>query len=236
MKSTFKFLLSLRLVIVFAIIACVMLWVGVSKIKDTSDKTMTIYQLIDDVQLDGSKWIKIEAGVLNIMSSYYNVLESGHVEELFIPIQTNKSNVKNEFFLQTKDTNFTNVFNHRHSLQRKKHANEMAIEISRKDPAYLEFTGLTLDEQIDQLKETQLQIDRFLLNHPPIEVSIEGLLNPNFGLSDDEKLMLGTSESIHIIKHGAFPESEFYSWFLLIVGGLIMLMCLLASIGFFLNV
>jgi hypothetical protein len=232
MKSLFKALLTLRLIILFGIIGGAMLWVGMSKLIGAQEKSPTAYTAVEEIDTDGPKWIGVEHCVLDIMeSSFVPDYSTNGTEEIFIPIvSSDQTSTTNSFYLHTEDSSLVNPFQKLHKLNQEVNGAARDIELGKNDPEYLKFKKTTLEEQLTQLNKLKSELNLFIDNHPPIEMSIEGMLS-----SESEKSSFGYFEDDILIKHNALPASGFYTWFLVIVGGVLVLIVLFGFIGILLN-
>lgn len=230
-----RFLLSLKSVISLGILSGVMLWAGISKIGDAREKTPVIYQTVDNIDLKHAKWIRVNHGILDIPGSFYEMdyKPGSAIEEIFVPVLSENGSGE-LFFLQTKDHMIISRFKEFRAMSETVKSAETTLKLGQNDPQYVKFRKTTLQEMKARLVAAQVSFDRFMENYKPLQLTFSGILDPRFGLSNEEKAQLGYNA--HIIEHNAVPKAGFWAWFLTIGGGILGLVTLLNLAELFLKV
>ncbi len=213
---------------IFGAIGGTMLWVGLGMLEVQQEDSPTNYSTIEEVDPDGPKWITIEECELDILGSEF--FSDKGTNELFIPITC----AYGEYYLQTSDKELRGPLLQLEQLFKASRALENSIEMSKKDPEFEQFKGVSVEEQENALELLQQQIDQFIQKHPPITMSISGILDPSFD-TGNKRSQLGYSNEVHIIKHQKDPGSSFYTWVLIYGGWIFLFIGLLGVVGFFLK-
>jgi hypothetical protein len=225
-----KKLLKLRSIILLGIIGGTMLWIGLQKIN-SRENAPTVYETAFEIEKGGANWIKIEHCILNVMeSSFKTDYTSAGTKEIIIPIVLDQNSSNLNYYLQTTDTSFVNPFDRLHQLHLTINASENKIVLGKDDPEYLNFQNTTIEKLNNDLNDLLKERENLIQNYPLIEITSQGFI-----LTESEKFQLGYYEEDVIIKHNGGPASGFYTWFLLIIGSLLSLLCLLSFISFLLK-
>ena len=233
MKSFLSTLFSLKIIVVLGIIGGTMLWVGGTRLMDGQEKAPTEYASVHEIDLEGPKWISVKNCRIDIFKgSSVEEYDNKGIQEVFVPISLEDENSPTQFFLQSSDPALAGPYNELHTLMQEVKGAKTNLSLSESDPAYLEFQKTTLEELKQKLIASKKAATDYIDSKPPLVMSIEGMLNPQFGLSDSQKAQLGSMGETHIIQHNAQPETGVYTWFLVIIGGILSLLAMLSLFGF----
>lgn len=206
-----------------------MIWVGLQKLSNRIEDSPVLYHNVTELGGDKVKWVKIDHCVLDVMrSSYIQDYTDNKIEEIIVPIVLHNNKSKINYYLLSTDTSFVNSFNQMLEISNKINACQTNIKISQNDPEYLGFQKTTIEAQTNKLNDLQNELEVFVNSYPLIDKTVQGFL-----LSEDQKRDLGYQKEDIVIKHNGLPPSAFYTWFLLIVGSLFLLICILSFIGLF---
>jgi hypothetical protein len=233
MKKFLSTLFALKFIVLLGAIGGTMLWVGLTKLGNARQSFPKRYHSVDEIRLDGRKWVKIKNGSLDILASaYLDDADGGKIEEIFIPVKSSKS-TSPEFYLRTKDSKLLSIFNLHHSLVQMINMDRTNIEMARNDPKYLKFLKTTIPELEKEIEKSEAELEFYRKKYKSVNQSFKGMLDLEFDNNEKYKMSLGSN--VHIIKHNEKPETGFYPWFLTVVGVLISLLSLLSLISFFIK-
>lgn len=231
MRKFLSTLFALKFVILLGAVGGTMLWVGLTKLGNAGQSIPKKYDSVDQIKLDGRKWVKIKNGSLDILASaYLDDPDGGRIEEIFIPVKSSKT-TSPEFYLQTKDSRLLSIFNLHHSLVQMINMDRTNIEMAKNDPKYLKFLKTTIPELEKEIEKSEAELEVYRKKHKSVNQSIKGMLDLEFDTNEKYKMSLGSN--VHIIKHNEKPQAGFYPWFLAVVGVILSLLSVLSLIGLF---
>ena len=229
MRKFLSILFTLKFIVLLGVVGGTMLWVGLTKLGNAGQSLPKRYHSVDEIKLDGRKWVKIKNGSLDILASAYpEDPDGGKIEEIFIPVRSSKSA---EFYLQTKDSKLLSIFNLHHSLVQMINMDRTNIDMARNDPKYLKFLKTTIPELEKEIEKSEAELEFFRKKYKSVNQPFKGMLDLEFDNNEKYKMSLG--RNVHIIKHNEKPQAGFYPWFLTVAGVILSLLSVLSLIGLF---